>query len=123
MQVFFPLTEDTFVQLISSCLLPDGTRTSAHVYILSHSDNIDFSATTRARLHGRDPTCQMCGRKLTLADDDNSVQCGRADCDNPDAVYLIPETVCGKPSCRRCCWRERCGIASDTFGLRPDLRR
>ena len=95
MQVFFPLTDDTYVQLIDSCLMPDGGRMNAHVYVLTPCDNIDYSASIRARLHNRAPTCQICLRKLANNDDDNLVHCGRVECVNPDAAYLIMETSDG----------------------------
>ena len=82
--------------LIDSCLMPDGGRTNAHVYVLTPCDNIDYSASVRARLHNRAPTCQICLRELANNDVDNLAHCGREGCVNPDAVYLVMETSAGE---------------------------
>ena len=95
LQVFFPLTDDTYVHLIDSCLMPDGGRANAQVYV-TPCDNVDYGASARARLHNRAPTCQICLRELANIDVDNVVLCGREECVNPDAVYLFMQTSAGE---------------------------
>ena len=95
LQVFFPLTDDTYVHLIDSCLMPDGGRANAQVYV-TPCDNVDYGASARARLHNRAPTCQNCLCELANIDVDNVVLCGREECVNPDAVYLFMQTSAGE---------------------------
>jgi len=89
LETLYPFTEETFDEMVTSCVLPQGERANVHVYVLTPFDNIDMGANERAKLHNRKPTCQQCTCVLTDIDVDNGrVLCDRPGCASPDATYL-----------------------------------